>query len=233
MNVTVVPRSGCDSMWHSPCIACKRSWRFVKPLPRRIVFRSKPRPLAAGAWYHVAVTLNGSTGVLYMNGVPVVTNTYAVTLTPSGLGSTANNYLGKSQYSDPYFDGLFDEFRIYGVALSAGEIAATDALGPDQMLSTNRPSMGMTMAGNAPTLSWPLASAGFTLQSRTNLVLGNWVNVTSTAPQFVGDQWRVGERQARFPQRSGARDKTASEPNSHSCCRSATRIPSPSRRRFY
>lgn len=41
------------------------------------------------------------------------------------------------------------------------------------------------------TLSWPLASAGFTLQSRTNLVLGNWENVTSPPPQVVGDQWQV------------------------------------------
>jgi hypothetical protein len=40
-------------------------------------------------------------------------------------------------------------------------------------------------------LTWPLASAGFTLQSRTNLVLGNWVNVTSPAPQIIGGQWRV------------------------------------------
>jgi hypothetical protein len=29
------------------------------------------------------------------------------------------------------------------------------------------------------------------LQWRTNLVLGDWADVTSPAPQIVGDQWQV------------------------------------------
>jgi glucuronoarabinoxylan endo-1,4-beta-xylanase len=146
--------------------------------------------LAAGVWYHVAVTLSGTTGVLYLNGVPVGTNN-AVTLNPSSLGSTANNYLGKSQYPDPYFNGLFDEFRIYSVALSAGEIAATDALGPDQVLSTDGPTISVITTPTNLVLTWPLASAGFTPQSRTNLVAGSWLNVTSPVPQIVGGQWQL------------------------------------------
>ena len=38
---------------------------------------------------------------------------------------------------------------------------------------------------------WTLASAGVTVQSRTNIVWGNWVNVTSPAPQIVQGQWQV------------------------------------------
>jgi hypothetical protein len=88
-------------------------------------------------------------------------------------------------------NGVFDEFRIYTVPLSRVEIAATYALGPNQLLSTNSPSI--TVAANATNLilTWPLASAGFTLQSRTNLVLGSWANVASPAPQIVGGQWQV------------------------------------------
>jgi hypothetical protein len=41
------------------------------------------------------------------------------------------------------------------------------------------------------TLSWPLASAGFQLQARTNLVEGNWIDVTSPVPQLTGDHWTV------------------------------------------
>lgn len=41
------------------------------------------------------------------------------------------------------------------------------------------------------TLSWPAASASFTLQSCTNLAGGNWENVTPPGPEIVGDQWRV------------------------------------------
>jgi glucuronoarabinoxylan endo-1,4-beta-xylanase len=150
-----------------------------------------PSALSAGVSYHLAVTLNGNTGILYVNGVSAGTNS-AMTLTPSGLGSTSNNYLGRSQWpADPYLDGVFDEFRIYNVPLSPAEIAATDALGPDQLLSTNSPSISLTPTATNLTLSWPVGSAGFTVQSRTNLVLGNWLNVNSPAPQIVSDQWQV------------------------------------------
>ena len=51
--------------------------------------------------------------------------------TPGLLGATANNYLGKSQYNDPYFNGSINEFRIYNTALSAAQIATSFANGPD------------------------------------------------------------------------------------------------------
>ena len=51
--------------------------------------------------------------------------------------------------------------------------------------------MGLALTGTNLTVSWPLANAGFTVQLRTNLVLGDWLNVTSPAPQIVSDQWRL------------------------------------------
>lgn len=78
--------------------------------------------LASGSWQHVAVTLSGNLGILYLNGVEVGRNTN-MTLRPSSLGSTGNNYIGRSQYTvDPYLDGQVDNFRIYNRALSAAEI---------------------------------------------------------------------------------------------------------------
>jgi O-glycosyl hydrolase len=78
--------------------------------------------LATGSWQHVAVTLSGNTGTLYLNGVVVGTNTN-MTLHPSSLGATTQNYLGDSQYSnDPALLGRVDDFRIVGRALSAAEI---------------------------------------------------------------------------------------------------------------
>ena len=44
---------------------------------------------------------------------------------------------------------------------------------------------------DADIFSWPLASVGFTVQSRTNLVLGDWQNVTWPTPQIVSNQWQV------------------------------------------
>jgi hypothetical protein len=122
-----------------------------------------------------------------------------MTLRPSSLGSTANNYIGRSQYPDPHFNGVIDEFRIHNEALSPSEIAATYALGPTQLLSTNNPPVNLTVTPTDLTLSWPLASAGFTVQSTTNLESGNWVNVLSPAPQIVGDQWEMALPAAANP----------------------------------
>jgi hypothetical protein len=44
---------------------------------------------------------------------------------PSSLGSTPNDWIGKSEFAaNPYLDGAIDEFRIYNRALSAAEISA-------------------------------------------------------------------------------------------------------------
>jgi glucuronoarabinoxylan endo-1,4-beta-xylanase len=146
--------------------------------------------LTADVWHHVAVTLNANTGILYLNGVAVGTNR-AMTLQPPNLGNTVTNYLGKSQWSDPHLNGSLDEFRIYSVALSADELAATEALGPDQALSTNSPAISFTNTESNLTLTWPLACAGFAVQSSTNLVPGSWTMITSPVPQIVGGQWQI------------------------------------------
>jgi len=80
--------------------------------------------LSIGVWTHVAVSIAGSTGTLYLDGVAVATNA-AMTLKPSSLGTTNLNSLGKSQFpADSNFNGAIDEFQIHGRALDAAEIAA-------------------------------------------------------------------------------------------------------------
>jgi hypothetical protein len=64
-------------------------------------------------------------------------------------------------------------------------------LGPDRVLSSDSPTLRCSATTTNLTLTWPLECAGFTVQSRTNLVLGSWADVTSPAPQIVGDQWRL------------------------------------------
>ncbi len=146
--------------------------------------------LTTGVWHQVAVTLNANTGILYLDGVAVGTNS-AMTLNPLIQGGTSNNYIGKSQWSNPYLNGGIDEFRIYSVALSPAEIAATQALGPSQLLSTNSPPVALTAAGNNLTMSWPLACAGFTVQSTTDLASGNWVTVSSLVPIIIGTNYQL------------------------------------------
>ncbi len=81
-----------------------------------------PAVLPTGTWTHVAIVLGASGGALYINGAVVATSA-AVTLRPKDLGATANNYLGRSQFSvDPYFNGELDDLRIYASALTAAQI---------------------------------------------------------------------------------------------------------------
>jgi hypothetical protein len=87
-----------------------------------------PSALPAGAWTHVAVTLGGGLGVLYVNGSEVARNA-AMTLTPASLGSTTQNWVGRSQYADPYLDGAVDSLRVYSRVLSASEVAALSTSG--------------------------------------------------------------------------------------------------------
>jgi hypothetical protein len=83
-----------------------------------------PGTLPLNTWSHVAVTLAGHTGTLYVNGQPVATNTN-MTVTPADLGATNQNWIGRSQFiADPYLAATVDEFQIYDHALSAAEIAA-------------------------------------------------------------------------------------------------------------
>jgi GH43 family beta-xylosidase len=82
--------------------------------------------LTPGAWQHVTVTLDGSTGtmVLYVDGMAAARTT--TTIKPSELydaNKDYSGYIGRSLYAaDPYFGGEVDDFRVYDRALSATEV---------------------------------------------------------------------------------------------------------------
>ena len=140
---------------------------------------------------HVVAVYNPPGGYLafYTNGVLAAINN-AVTVPMSSVSSVLN-YIGRSLYNvDPYPDLSLDEFRIYNGALSPNEIAAAQSMGPNQLLNIGSPIINASLSGGSLTLSWPLASASFTLMSRTNLVSGTWTAV-SQSPQIVGSQWQV------------------------------------------
>ncbi|MEU0071877.1 beta-L-arabinofuranosidase domain-containing protein [Streptomyces sp. NPDC006332] len=81
-------------------------------------------PLPLNRWSHLAVTLAGGTGTLYVDGTAVARNT-SMSLTPAALGTLANNWLGRSNYpADPVFAGAVDEFNVWSRALTAAEIGA-------------------------------------------------------------------------------------------------------------
>jgi alpha-L-arabinofuranosidase len=140
---------------------------------------------------HITSVYNPPAGyvALYTNGVLVSQNN-AETV-PFTSVNAAINYIGRSLYgADSYFNFSVDEFRIYSGALNASQIAASQALGPDQLLSAASPTVGISLAGGGVTLAWPLAAAGFNLESRTNLVLGAWAPA-ALVPQIVNGQWQA------------------------------------------
>jgi arabinan endo-1,5-alpha-L-arabinosidase len=80
-----------------------------------------PTALPTNSWCHVAVTLDGSTGLLYLNGVAVATNG-SVPIRPWQL-LARTNYVGKSQFgADPAFSGKIDSLRIFSRPLNANEV---------------------------------------------------------------------------------------------------------------
>lgn len=136
--------------------------------------------LSTGVWHHVAVTLSGTNGLLYLDGAAVGTNS-SMTLRPAILGNTTQNYFGKSQWADPLLVGNLDDFRIYNRALSAAEISSL----------TNFPATpaGLTAtAGDARVgLSWNASSGAASYNvKRATISGGPYLTVTNlTALNFT------------------------------------------------
>jgi hypothetical protein len=80
-----------------------------------------PVQLTAGAWQHVAIVCDGKEVVVYLGGKEAARGTGIAPLTPNPqLGFQ----LGNGYAEGRFFAGALDDFRIYGRALSAAEIAA-------------------------------------------------------------------------------------------------------------
>ena len=82
---------------------------------------TSPTLLTTNTWHNFTITLNGTTGTMYRNTNILAINN-SMTLNPSSLGITTQNYIGRSQYADPYFSGNISNFKIYNRALTPTEI---------------------------------------------------------------------------------------------------------------
>ncbi len=154
--------------------------------------------LATGTWVHVAVTQQGTTGTLYVNGVVVGTNT-ALTLNPAALGALTQNYIAKSQWPDPTLAGSIDEFRIYNRALTATDIVALTGLNElktqqtaltlgDISTVTSKLNLPTKMGTQGVKVSWVSSNPGM-IDTLGNVVRPNKYNtpvqLTATLSQTV------------------------------------------------
>lgn len=72
-------------------------------------------------WVHIAITLSGSTGTLYVNGKESGRNEN-MSLNPNDLSGANNRWIGRSQYADPLLKATIDEFHVFDRALTPAEI---------------------------------------------------------------------------------------------------------------
>jgi hypothetical protein len=87
-------------------------------------------------------TSSGPNGTmrLYRNGASIG----AAAIPPNIILNTFtndNNWLGRSQWPDPIFDGSFNEFRVYDHALTASEVTTNTFFGPDVVGTGELPSL--------------------------------------------------------------------------------------------
>ena len=162
--------------------------------------------LAANTWTHVALTYDGSTIRLYVNGVQVSS------LAKTGSLRTSTNPLtiGSDPIYGQYFQGLIDEVRVYNVALTQAQIQS------DMATPLIPPSGDST----PPTVSLTAPAANATVSGTVNLTANASDNVGVVGVQFLVDGSPVGTEDTTAPY-SFAWDSSGAANGSHTVQASA------------
>jgi hypothetical protein len=134
---------------------------------------------------------------IYTNGVLAAINSNVSNPLAATLNANADplNLIGESLYdTDPFWSGAINEFRIYNGPLTAGQILADYALGPNQLIGTNKiVSLSAKVSGDpAVVLSWPTNSALVAVMSSSTLGSGaSWSAVTGYPLVIVGTNYQM------------------------------------------
>jgi hypothetical protein len=149
----------------------------------------QPSGALGGAPYHITCLYGDGTLQVYTNGV--LEAGAGNMIAPASSAGTVSSTIGHSPFNDPGINGSVDEFRIYRGRLAPDEIQASDVIGPNQLLTTVAP-LSVSKSGGNVVLSWPVAAAGFSVQSRSSVASGTWSTLTNV-PALNGNQtrWQV------------------------------------------
>lgn len=95
-----------------------------------------------------------------------------------------NNWLGRSQWADPLFDGSYDEFRIYDTAPSDDYVANSFAAGPNSLAGFEAwvSEFNLSMVVDRDTGTFTLVNEGPAIN-----VIG--INISSATGALNPDQW--------------------------------------------
>ena len=79
-----------------------------------------PRTIQPDIWYFAAFVKKTDSLIFYLNDQVITSDTSF--LTPGDLYPDSANYLGKSHWNDPTFNGMIDDVRLYKSALTKEEV---------------------------------------------------------------------------------------------------------------
>ena len=134
-------------------------------------------------WYHAAATYDGATMKIYINGV--LENSLATTALPNI--TTYPVQIGGNTTQGYWFPGCIDDVRIYGAALSSGQVQSL--LTPPSLVpaAVRLPVLQLTMQGGHAQLKWNAeAGRAYQLQFKDKFS-ASWTGigepVTATAAQ--------------------------------------------------
>ncbi|MEN6385945.1 MAG: LamG-like jellyroll fold domain-containing protein [Phycisphaerales bacterium] len=144
--------------------------------------------------HYLAITLDSTNKIarIYIDGQIIGQNKYAE-FKPSFLGSTANNWLGKSEYSTgAYFKGSFDDLCIYDNVLTPAQVSQTAGYNGAIEPNPSHKQMGIDLN---VTLGWG-ATSGSSFDVYFGNSLSSVTNANNTMP--VGDLYKGRINQTTF-----------------------------------
>ena len=136
----------------------------------------EPPILTLGVVYHVVAAYDsaGNKMNLYLNGALVATNNMKGGDLTQVVATSS--LFGESLFGDPDLNGSIDEIRVWRGALTAAQVSATDAAGPNAAPDFNV-ALSVSQSGGNFIINW---STG-TLLNATN-IMGPWTPVAGASP---------------------------------------------------
>lgn len=113
--------------------------------------------LPLNEWTHVVFTMSGSTGKIYFDGeLQATRNDFTIGIGDIGVGgNTTANMIGGTSWPDARFDGLVDDFRMYGYELTASQVQELFVGPPPNTAPTGATDAYTTAEGTPLTVAAP------------------------------------------------------------------------------
>ncbi len=121
-------------------------------------------PPAPETWYHAAVTYDGATATLYLNGQPDGSRSVELNTALNANGVTIGYRPGSARWL-----GQLDEVMLFDRALAPDEIAAMYAAGSAGVCQPRRPDLTISQQNGVVIVSWPASADGWVLEATNAL----------------------------------------------------------------